>query len=91
MDSQGANNNFDFNAAAMDFSGFDAMPQTFNDLKTAGEGNTSTGFFFGDEGIDTTAGSFDQQSFDSMFASTTGTGFGMQPLVSSFDYVLCWE
>lgn len=83
MASQGGNSNFDFNAGAgLDFTGFGMQPAAYNDLKGAGEGNTSSAFFFGDEGIDT-ATAFDH-SFDSMFAavdSMNSTAFGMEPLV----------
>ncbi|OAG01189.1 uncharacterized protein CC84DRAFT_278192 [Paraphaeosphaeria sporulosa] len=82
MASQGGNNsNFDFNAGAgIDFTGFGMQP-AFNDLKSTGEGNTSSAFFFGDEGIDTTA-TFDH-SYDSIFAPVGGmdtTAFGLEPL-----------
>ncbi|KAF2450634.1 hypothetical protein P171DRAFT_426964 [Karstenula rhodostoma CBS 690.94] len=82
MASQGGNHgNFDFNAGAgIDFTGFGMQP-AFNDLKGAGEGDTSPAFFFGDEGIDTTA-TFDH-SFDTMFAPVgdmNSTAFGMEPL-----------
>lgn len=84
MASQGGNGNFDFNAGAgIDFTGFGMQPAAYNDLKGAGEGNTSSAFFFGDEGIDTTA-TFDH-SFDSIFAPVDpmdSTAFGMEPLVS---------
>lgn len=85
MASQGGNTgNFDFNAGAgIDFTAFGMQP-AFNDLKSAGEGNTSSAFFFGDEGIDTTA-TFDS-SFDSIFAPVgdmNSTAFGMEPLVCS--------
>jgi hypothetical protein len=78
MASQGANTQFDFNAA-MDFNGF-AMPQSYNGLKPVdGEGNTSSCYFFGDEGIDTTA-------FD-MFVpnpcmNTNSTDYSMHSFVS---------
>ncbi|KAJ4358102.1 uncharacterized protein N0V89_002681 [Didymosphaeria variabile] len=83
MASQGGNNgNFDFNAGAgIDFTGFGMQP-AFNDLKGAGGGDTSSAFFFGDEGIDTATTAFDH-SFDSMFAPVgdmNGTAFGMEPL-----------
>lgn len=83
MASQGGNNaNFDFNAGAgSDFTGFGMQP-AFIDLKGAGEGNTPSAFFFGDEAIDTTATAFDH-SFDSMFAPVgdmNSTAFGMEPL-----------
>ena len=87
MASQGANNiDFDFNAgASIDFTGFGMQP-AFNDLKGTGEGNTSSAFFFGDEGIDTTATTFDH-SFDSMFVGDmSSTTFGMEPLVCSISY-----
>ncbi|KAJ4292563.1 hypothetical protein N0V90_009226 [Kalmusia sp. IMI 367209] len=77
--------NFDFNAGAgIDFTGFGMQPAAYNDLKgSTGEGNTSsTSFFFGDEGIDTTGTSFDH-SFDSIFAPVgdlNSTAFGMEPL-----------
>ncbi|KAL5453451.1 hypothetical protein PMIN06_005487 [Paraphaeosphaeria minitans] len=82
MASQGGNNtDFDFNAGAgINFTGFGMQP-VFDDLKGAGEGNTSSAFFFGDEGIDTTA-TFDH-SFDSIFAPVgdmNSTAFGMEPL-----------
>ena len=73
--------NFDFNAGAdIDFTGFGMQPVSYNDLKAANEGNTSSAFFFGDEGIDTTGSTF-EQSFDSMFAPAA-MSFGMEPLVS---------
>ena len=76
---------FDFNA--MDFSNIDfgtTFPQ-----KSAAEGNTDADFFFGDEGIDTTGPSFNQQTFDSLnahsFPATSAEStFAMpQNLVSS--------
>jgi hypothetical protein len=83
MASQGGNSiDFDFNAGAgIDFTAFGMQPAC-HALKGAGEGNTSSAFFFGDEGIDTTA-TFDH-SFDSMFAPVGDVGstvFGMEPLV----------
>ncbi|KAF1966647.1 hypothetical protein BU23DRAFT_560059 [Bimuria novae-zelandiae CBS 107.79] len=76
--------NFDFNeGAGIDFTGFRMQPASYNDLKGSREGNTSSAFFFGDEGIDTTT-TFDH-SFDSMFApvdtcNLNSTAFGMEPL-----------
>lgn len=77
----GSNGNFGFNAGAgIDFTGFGMQP-AFDDLKGTGEGNTSSAFFFGDEGIDTTATTFDH-SFDSMFVGDmNSTAFGLEPLV----------
>lgn len=78
MDSQGAGFAFD---TTMDFSNaFATMPQQQqHSLMKPAEDNTSTGFFFGDEGIDTTTG-FSQQ-FDTMnpaLLSTPQTSFDMQ-------------
>ncbi|KAF2662547.1 hypothetical protein K491DRAFT_686426 [Lophiostoma macrostomum CBS 122681] len=65
MEYSGVNAGFDFNA--LDFSNIDLGTTTF--MKSA-EGNTDADFFFGDEGIDTTGPSFNQQSFDSLNASS---------------------
>ncbi|KAF2868701.1 hypothetical protein BDV95DRAFT_119900 [Massariosphaeria phaeospora] len=68
---------FDFNS--LDFNGF-GMPQDPSYMKPD-EGNTS-GFFFADEAIDTTAASFgddSQQSFDTtLFSSPHETGYPME-------------
>jgi len=86
---QGGNGNFDFNAGAgIDFTGFGMQPVAYNDLKGPCEGNTSSAFFFGDEGIDTASSTFDH-SFDSMFAPTVDMNFSMEPLVSAH-HVSCY-
>jgi hypothetical protein len=78
MDAQGAGFAFDAN---MDFSSaFATMPQQQQEtfMKPV-EGNTSTDFFFGDEGIDTTPGF--SSTFDMMnpaLLSTPQTSFDMQ-------------
>ena len=84
MEYSGVNAGFDF--STMDFSNID-FGTTFP--QKSAEGNTDADFFFGDEGIDTTGPSFNQQTFDSLnahsFPATSAeSSFTMpQNLVSS--------
>lgn len=76
----------DFN---MNFGANDFVPQQQQSFAKPAEGNTDSGFFFGDEGIDTTGSSFNQ-SFDAMntgLYSVPDSGFAMpQQLVRTHPF-----